>query len=169
MDACAQSSGKCLILGLGNPLRGDDAVGFKTAERLKGLIKDPQTVVEPLCAGGMRVLDILEGFHSVVAIDAIVGTGKPTGEVFWFEEEFTPAPGERVSSHSLHLWDAIELGSTLGMEMPEEVHLLAIAIGGHTSWSDALTTDALQGVNRAVEEVLRYLEDKARKTNHVAL
>ena len=41
-------AGKVLILGFGNPLRGDDGFGWKAAERLSALVDDPLVDIRAL-------------------------------------------------------------------------------------------------------------------------
>jgi hydrogenase maturation protease len=41
-------AGKVLILGFGNPLRGDDGFGWNAAERLAALVGDPLVDIRPL-------------------------------------------------------------------------------------------------------------------------
>jgi hydrogenase maturation protease len=71
---------KTLVLGLGNPILSDDAVGIRIAEGLK-LKASVQDVVETSEAG-VALLDYAVGYDKLVIIDSIMtDKGKP-GELY---------------------------------------------------------------------------------------
>src|ERR1017187_6668201 len=67
---------RILIIGYGNPLRGDDAFGWRVAERLLELNHDP--AVEILCLHQLtpELMDPLSRADFAIFIDACAG-GKP--------------------------------------------------------------------------------------------
>ena len=69
---------RTLVLGLGNPLLGDDAVGLKVAalvrERLDGA---PGVDVLEEEAGGLRLMERMTGYDRAVLVDAAVTGGTP--------------------------------------------------------------------------------------------
>ena len=109
--------GRCLMIGIGNPLCGDDEVGRIVARRLRGR-----------CAAGVRVVEhdgelaslvaCLAGADRAYIADASV-TGRPLGTISRFDLAATPSkfhPGT-FAFHS----DDIEyvFGTLLGLTNEE--------------------------------------------------
>ena len=62
---------KTLIVGLGNPVLGDDGVGWKVAEKIcQQLPADTPVVVDYLSLGGISLMEHLIGYDRAVLIDA---------------------------------------------------------------------------------------------------
>ena len=64
---------KVLIVGYGNPLRGDDGVGWRAAERLRGAIRDPDVEIHALHQLTPEVMEALGRADRAIFIDACVG------------------------------------------------------------------------------------------------
>jgi len=65
---------RTLVLGLGNELAGDDAVGVLAARAVREDLADAADVVES-SASGMALIEVLAGYERAVVVDAIM-TGK---------------------------------------------------------------------------------------------
>jgi hydrogenase maturation protease len=67
---------RILIVGYGNPLRGDDGAGWRAAQRLRDLVRDPE--VEVLCLHQLtpELMEPLSRAAFAVFIDARAG-GEP--------------------------------------------------------------------------------------------
>ncbi|WP_374575567.1 hydrogenase maturation protease [Phenylobacterium sp.] len=106
--------GEVLVLGIGNPDRGDDGVG-RMAARL--LAADAPAHVEVAESGGEAtdILEHLEDAASAILIDACA-TGGAAGTVHRFDVsvEGLPSGVFGVSTHGFGLHEAIELGRALG-------------------------------------------------------
>ncbi|MBL7065411.1 MAG: hydrogenase maturation protease [Anaerolineae bacterium] len=127
-----------LILGLGNPLRGDDGVGCRVAEELARRELPPGVQALDGGAAGLRLLDLLEGWERVVIVDA-AEMGRRPGEFV----RFTPtdvrlvsasdrpstgpstmlrtSSGHRFSLHHVGLSEVLALADALGRTLPEMV------------------------------------------------
>ena len=107
-----------LVIGLGSPDRGDDAVGRAVARsvaaRLPGVAvvdhEDPTSL-----------LDLWDGHEPVVVVDA-VRSGAPVGTVHWLETGDAGTPVTtgawthtgHGSTHAVGLAEMVELGRALG-------------------------------------------------------
>ncbi|MGC8945877.1 MAG: hydrogenase maturation protease [Anaerolineae bacterium] len=148
---------RCLILGLGNPLRGDDGVGPRVvAELLRRGLPDGVEAVDG-GTGGLDLLHLLEGWERAIIVDAAM-LGRNPGEFV----RFTPEEGHLVgslvsrSSHTAGLADALTMARALGRELPD------IVIYGiqpeRMDWEEGLSP----AVEAAVPELLeRILEEFA--------
>ncbi|MFH2039158.1 MAG: hypothetical protein ABIJ65_06955, partial [Chloroflexota bacterium] len=57
---------KTLIIGLGNPILGDDGVGWVIAQNLKDQLDgNPSLEFEFLSLGGLSLMERLTGYHKV--------------------------------------------------------------------------------------------------------
>ncbi|MFA6575487.1 MAG: hydrogenase maturation protease [Nocardioides sp.] len=122
-----------LVIGLGSPDRGDDAVGpavaRSVASRLPGVAvvdhEDPTSL-----------LDLWAGHDPVVVVDA-VRSGAPAGTVHWLETGPAAAPvSTRAWRHSGHggthavgLAEMVELGRALG-RLPARLVVVGIEAEG---------------------------------------
>jgi hydrogenase maturation protease len=139
-----------LVLGMGNPILSDDAVGLLVAQRLaKGPLPDHVEVLESE-QGGLRLLDLVRGFMRLIIIDALK-SGLTPGEVVVFtEEDFTG--GHRYgSAHSISLRTALELGRRLGYDMPRRVTVFAIEADDVETFGERLSPPVAAAAARVVE------------------
>jgi len=142
-----------LVIGLGNPLMGDDGAGCVVAERLA---RDPRLPpgVEVIRGGSdlLRYLGQMEGRSRVVVVDAIEDSAEP-GSVLRFEDFESELDGHQVHAHHLSAVQAIRL---LQLEAPVRCTLLGIAISSAAmvdGLSPALEARIPEVVDRVLEEV----------------
>ncbi|KAA3609458.1 MAG: peptidase M52 [Planctomycetota bacterium] len=129
---------KILILGLGNPLLGDDAVGLEVVRRLRErLPSDPEIVLEENYNGGLELMECMEGFDRVVLIDAAV-TGASPGTISSFPLHDCPIR-RGVYSHGMDLATALAVGRAAGAHLPADRHLKILGIEAHDLYDFRLT------------------------------
>ena len=147
---------RILVLGLGNPLLGDDAVGLKVAalvrDRLKGA---PGVDVEEEEAGGLRLMERMTGYDRVVLVDAAVTGGTP-GEVRRLAPDDLPTQ-RTATAHGIDLPSALVLGRQLGYPMPSEVTIVAIEAESVLEFRHDMTPAVAAAVEPAVAAVLEEL------------
>lgn len=102
-----------LFIGIGNPLRGDDAAGLLAAREVRELLGDRLEVLE---MEGEPV-DLIEAWRDadrVLVADAVTSGGEP-GEVHRVDAAAEPLPAGLAgpSTHALGLAEAIELARAL--------------------------------------------------------
>jgi hydrogenase maturation protease len=149
-----------LILGVGNPLAGDDAVGVHAIEALAAAGDLPEGI--RLLDVGVLVMDILAWIRPdepVVILDAVHGAGGP-GTLYRFGLDEIRAPaGPPLSVHDLgvaHALDAARLmgrplrGTLIGVEPAR-----ALAFTAGLSPAVAAALPALQAA--AIREAERLL------------
>lgn len=114
---------RVLILGVGNDLLGDDAAGLLVAGALDDGGLPAGATVEITTRSGLALLDAVAGFHKVLLIDTQV-SGQPPGSV----EEFTLTASvvRSPSPHYLGYGEALALGAAVGIDLPAEIHVLAV-------------------------------------------
>lgn len=109
-------AGGAVVIGIGNPGRGDDAAGLAAAARLQRPGALPEGVAVRAQGGEpAALLEALAGAEAAWLIDACA-SGGPAGAVRRLDAAAGPlplAPGA-MSSHGLGLAEAIELARALG-------------------------------------------------------
>jgi hydrogenase maturation protease len=116
------------VIGVGNAMRGDDAVGLEVARLLEGSL--PPGVPVHVCEGEpVALLDLWAGCDRVILVDAMV-TGAEPGTLRSFDAAASPLPPELsgTSTHLLGVGEAIELARTLD-RLPPRVEVHAIEAG----------------------------------------
>ncbi|HMZ07522.1 MAG TPA: hydrogenase maturation protease, partial [Anaerolineales bacterium] len=65
---------KTLIVGLGNPILGDDGVGWKVVEEIKKQTPSSQGDVDVICLslGGLALMEHLIGYQRAILVDSFV-------------------------------------------------------------------------------------------------
>jgi hydrogenase maturation protease len=147
---------RTLVLGLGNPLLGDDAVGLKVAalvrERLDGT---PGIDVAQEEAGGLRLMERMTGYDRAVLVDAAVTGGTP-GEIRRLGPDDLPTQ-RTAAAHGIDLPRALALGRQLGYAMPSEVRIVAVEAESVLEFREEMTPAVAAAVEPAVAAVLEEL------------
>lgn len=159
MSGAAQSAGRpgaVLVLGLGNPDRGDDGAGAAAAQALIGRVP-PEVVVQVRRGDLLALIEDWEGFEALVCIDAAAPMGLP-GRIHRVDVDATPLPASSgvTSSHAFGLPEAIELARSLEL-LPRRI--IVYAIEGESFESGAPLTPAVaEGALRAADQVLAEVD-----------
>ncbi len=119
---------KILIHGIGNEILSDDGIGPKLVKRLKGDLSAEAIDFETAFLGGLEILEYIQGYHTVIFIDAIKTREGVPGSVYRLSPEDFNKTIHLSSVHDVSFLNAIALGEKLGMEMPVEIHIIAIEI-----------------------------------------
>ena len=99
---------KTAIMGFGNPVRSDDAIGIYVIEEIQKHIKDTDNIsVFDMGTAAFEVLFGLKGHNKIIIVDAVINTNEPNGTLFKVPaEEVLRAPEEdpMVFLHGMK-WD----------------------------------------------------------------
>jgi hydrogenase maturation protease len=140
------------VLGLGNLMRTDDAVGMLALERLRADARFPQAI--PLIEGGTLGLDLLyalDGFTHVLALDAIDAGAQP-GTVLRYESD---AIADLPVSKSVHLLGFSDLISSMRLIGNAPAQLVVLGIQPQTiGWGTELTSLVQASLELLLEHVI---------------
>jgi hydrogenase maturation protease len=147
---------KILVLGLGNPLLGDDGVGWRAAEQVRSLVTNPVVEVDCLAGGGLSLMERVIGYDRVVVIDALSTGQTPPGTVSCFDLAQLPNPtaGHLSSAHETSLTTALQLGLKLGLALPSQIKVVAIEADHVYDFSEELTPPVAAALPEAVQRVV---------------
>jgi hydrogenase maturation protease len=150
-------TGRVLVVGLGRPDRGDDAVGLAVAQAVAAVA--PPHVVVLAYEDPTDLLELWAGFEVVVLVDA-VRSGAPRGSIRMLE---TGTGGDalpdsawsgtgRAGTHAFGVAAAVELGRALH-RLPPQVLLVGVE-AGEFALGAPLSPPVADAVPAAVRTVL---------------
>lgn len=150
---------KTLLIGLGNPILGDDGAGWRVVENVKkDLDADSEVSVACLSLGGISLMEHMIGFQRAILVDAFISE-ENIGSVFVYRlDEIPNYSAFHVSSaHDMTLQSAIELGKWMGAVLPTEITVVGIATRRIVDFGEELSPPVEQAIPRATEIVLDLL------------
>lgn len=153
---------KTLVVGLGNPILGDDGVGWKVAEEVKGkLPADACVEIECLSLGGISLMEHLIGYPRAILVDSFA-LDEPLGSILILKLDDLPNYSAYHTNcpHDTSLQNAIEMGKSLGAKLPDEVMVVGIATKRVHDFSEELSPPVAEAVPLAAKFVLELLGDK---------
>ncbi|MGD8454356.1 MAG: hydrogenase maturation protease [Phycisphaerae bacterium] len=160
MSAITQHpAARTLVLGLGNPLLTDDAVGLRVLEQLRPVLAGrPDLELAEDYWGGLRLMERIVGYERVIIIDA-QRTGAPPGTVCVLDTAGPTQHGDSV--HDMDLWTALEFGRRAGAELPAagDIRIVAIEAADVETFGEQCTPAVEAGVPRAAELVQTLLTE----------
>jgi hydrogenase maturation protease len=154
-----------LVAGLGNPILGDDGVGWRVAEAVSdailaagGCAEDVE--VECFALGGLSLMEHLIGYEKVIIIDSIQTRDGTPGQVYRLALEDLPdfSTGHTTAAHDTSLQTAMRLGRTMGVDLPDDVSLVGIEARHVYDFSEELSPSIAAAVPEAVRAVLETLQ-----------
>jgi hydrogenase maturation protease len=164
-------SGKTLLLGLGNDILTDDAVGLNVVRQLRQeFARDDRVDVRETMEMGLALLDFMVGYRAVVIVDSILTGQASPGTIHEVDAAGLKHLAGRTP-HFLGVGDTLALGRQLGLAMPEQVRILAVEVEDPftlgTQMTPALQT-ALPAVLDRVRQTLRGLVSVAMRIQTAA-
>lgn len=147
------SDGVNVVIGVGNRLRGDDAVGPVVIDRLQGRLPPAVHLIESL-GDPVSLLGWWQSAALAVVVDA-VRTGSKPGTVFRFNgRDKLPSAFFRKSTHLVGLADAVEMARTLD-RLPTRLVLFGVEAETmeHGDEFSPAVARALDGVVEAIVEL----------------
>ena len=153
---------KTLVIGLGNPILGDDGVGWVVAEKVKAALSSPESVeVDCASLGGLSLMERLTGSERAILVDAIFTGIKPVGTVSQFTLRELPdlTAGHSASAHDTSLRNALNVGRGMDILLPEDENVFIVAIEAEKvyDFSQELSPAVAAAVPHAVKAVLDLL------------
>jgi hydrogenase maturation protease len=166
-----------LVVGLGNPILGDDGVGWRVAEALAARLDAAEVEVRCLSLGGLALMEHLAGYRRALVIDAVVAGAEPGSVNLLSAAELNSTElnstelnsteiADRASHHTASVHDmslsaALELGARLGIDLPGEIAVVGIEAAPDFEFGETLSP----AVERAIPEATRIAEDWLRARN----
>jgi hydrogenase maturation protease len=151
---------KTLLLGLGNDLLSDDAVGLKVAAALRERFATQENLTV-LCSAemGLSLLDLVTGFEAVVVIDAVQTGQSPPGSVHEMDDGSLPLV-PAISPHFVGIGEALALGRQLRIPVPRHVLIFGIEVQDPFTVGTHLTPPLAAALPAIVERIGKRMLEK---------
>lgn len=152
---------KTLILGLGNSIRCDDGLGNRVAQVLEAKVRASEITAMEANADGLALLDLLPGYDRAIIIDAIETPQGTPGQIYRLDKQELISYDYAPTTHNVGIGTALQLGTKLGIPLPEEIIIFAVEVGDIISFSQELTPQVEEAIPRVVELILQEVEQKS--------
>lgn len=163
----APPGGRTAVLGLGNPVLSDDAVGLAVVVALDRLLaQDPIAGVDVLVGlrAGFEIIDLLAGYARAIIVDCLTLPDPCPGRVRHLALDDVAGCARLVNAHGLDLGTAFRLAAQVGIAMPSAVDIIAIEAGDATTISERMTPE----VEATVLPLARVLHQELTRTGPAA-
>jgi hydrogenase maturation protease len=149
---------KILVLGLGNPILSDDAVGWRVATELQNGYINKNITIHKADLGSLNVLELLIGFDSAILIDAIQTQSGNAGTIYRFTLDDIDSRRDTTYAHGLSLASAIEIGKQLGFPLPRQIIIFAIEAIEVNTFGENLSPDVEKAVSTCTQMIVGEIE-----------
>jgi hydrogenase maturation protease len=159
---------RILVLGLGNDILTDDAVGLRIAEAVRKLLAgDPDIEVKITTEMGLALLDEIADRESVVLVDS-VQTGEASPGAIHEIDSLDLTRVLTTAPHFLGIGETLALGKMLGLAMPRDVRIFAVEVVDPYTLGTAMTPAVAGSVAPAAERVAAQARKFARDLRPMA-
>lgn len=176
MSAPTAGTGRILIAGMGNVLRGDDGFGVAVIgalERSRDRLPAAARLVEVGIGGIGLIQELMDGYDALLLVDAVDRGGAP-GTLYVLEPEVPDvrelaAEERRIMAGDMHELvpsRALVLAAALDV-LPPRVRIVGCQPAETEELSTELTAAVAAAVPAAVEAVLRLVEEAVGDTVRV--
>jgi len=143
------------VVGLGNPIRKDDAVGLVVARavcrHLEGK-RNAHLIEATSC--GLHLIERLVGYGRAVVIDAIQSDAGVPGEYYRIDVQASMAEEAPAMTHQIGLLEGLVLARRIGMDVPAYLRVYAMEVADPHSYGEGLTEAVRLAVPRLTAVIL---------------
>lgn len=150
---------KKVVLGIGNPIIGDDGVAFHVMEALQADPPAGDVTLTSADVSGLAILDLIVDFDEAVIVDAIQTVNGMPGDVYRLMLDDFRVTKHTVSPHDVDLPTALDIGKLLKMKIPVKFSIVAIEIPDALEFSTQLSNRVTDAVPVAVKLVRQILAE----------
>jgi len=156
---------KILIHGIGNEILTDDGIGPKLVKSLKGNLSKNDIDFETAFLGGLEILEHIQGYNTVIFIDAIKTKDGIPGTVYQLSPENFDTTVHLSSVHDVSFLTSVALGKKLGLDIPQSIHIIAVEIVEDRIFDDNFTPQIQEKYEEIFNEV-KEITERIIATNH---
>jgi hydrogenase maturation protease len=148
---------KSLLLGMGNPILCDDAVGIRLARAVADRLgpREGLDVVDECSVGGLNLVEVMAGYDRVVVLDSIMTEGGVPGTWFTFDAGALRETLNLRNVHDVNFATALELGRTMGTPLPADecIRVYAVEVDDTVTFSETMTPGLEAALPELAEEI----------------
>ena len=146
---------KVKVIGIGNPLASDDAIGLHVAHRLLKMNLPSNVEVIAAESAGPSILELITGVDKAVLVDAVVGGSTP-GTIHRLSLDDIQAGRRKIRSlHEIDLIDLLRIGRLTRPEsFPKKLVILGIEVADARRYRQGLSNAVRNAIPQIVKTVL---------------
>lgn len=149
------------VLGVGNPIMGDDGIGLELLSAVQAACPDPRIEFVDGGTGGMDLIPVVQDARKLLILDAIAG--ETPGQVRYFTGDQVPRMlSLKLSPHQVGLLDVLTSARLLGRE-PDVVTAVGIvpeSIDVRLTLSPVVEAALAEATRQAVAVIQQWLGDQ---------
>ena len=145
---------RAVIIGLGNSILTDDAVGPAVAQLVHQRLGDVNVDLREAAVGGIELVEMLEGYDKAVIIDAIKTEGGRVGDYYLLDLEGSESSQRIGMTHEVGLLEGLEFSRKVGLEMPGCLRVYAVEVADPFTFSTEMTAEVQAAVPSVAEHIL---------------
>ena len=149
-----------VVIGLGNPVRYDDAVGLRAAEAVALLLEAepvPGVRVVTSTRAGLELLDLLTGASRAIIIDCLAMAEPVPGRIRRLAPDDVAGSGRLIGAHDVSVGDALALARVAGVPMPDAIDIYAVEVADIDRIEEGLSPDVALAVPVLARRMHRQL------------
>lgn len=169
------------VIGIGNPIMENDAVGLAMLRRLQGGSEDelawvPSRSFTPVLpseqtgdvqyidggTSGMELLPLIQDAENLIILDALAGPGEPGDIVTLVGDQIPRLLNSKLSPHQVGLLDLLSAARLLGRE-PSRVGVVGIVVNG-TDLKVGMSPEVLAAIPAAVDAAQQLVDQFSTST-----
>jgi hydrogenase maturation protease len=144
-----------IIIGIGNPLMGDDAIGILTVEELRKVSNGTDVIFATAQFSGIPLAEMLIGHERAVIIDSIIRADASYGELYRIK--YTKGSNHHPESmHTIGIVDAMGVLERHGAKMPDAISIYAINIRHEQVVSERISDQLARNAADYAHQIANY-------------
>ncbi len=148
---------KTLVVGVGSSILKDSGVGLEVAREVSRRISRPDVHVIETNAGGLSVVDKINGYERVIIVDGMKSDDGKPGSVSRLSPEDCGATTHLSTPHTLDFATALAVAEKYGYDVPESIEILGIEVEDSTSFQEGCTPVVREAALRVAAEIVERL------------
>ncbi len=150
---------KIALIGLGNPIVGDDAIGIKVVDHIRDTFSLPDHVeiVGDVSLAGIGLVEEFRGYDKIILVDSIQTGNHPKGTVVHLKQEDYATALHISDYHNMDFFTALEFCNQVYDDIPKDITIIGIEIISVTEFSDELSTELSIKFEEIVNEVYKKI------------
>ncbi|MHA1685713.1 MAG: hydrogenase maturation protease [Candidatus Heimdallarchaeaceae archaeon] len=150
---------KTILIGIGNPIVGDDAIGIKVVEELNNNYQFPSLVdiVPDVSVGGLPLVELMIGYDRAIVVDAIETGSHPPGTIVQFEPDLSKSSVYISDYHNLDFLSALSFAKQFYGNIPKQITIIGVEIRGKLEFSDKLSPTLQAQFPQIVQKIYQII------------
>ncbi len=153
-----KQKGRTVVVGIGNPIRGDDGVAIRLVRKLREVLP-PRFEVKESATAGLELMETILGYRRAILIDAIRTPEGVPGEVYRFDWQDSKVAPYLPFSHTINLGQVVEMGGMLGGQEMPAVEVLAVEAKRLDAFCEDLSPELEEKLDEIAAELRTAIQE----------